>query len=168
MKYYTKVSGVYLDGLIKVKLSAETAKKLQLGDKFFCKIFGIEETGTIIDVYGLDLVSGLYNLDLKFNKKIKGIKNEKIIIVNVATSSVSSVIQIPLDAIIFENKDVFVWVVDENKKVTKRKIKIKDDNGQEAQIQSGLKVDELIVVNGFLDLKENDLVRVHKIIEVKD
>jgi RND family efflux transporter MFP subunit len=61
--------------------------------------------------------------------------------------SVPRWVEIPIEALIFRGKDPFVAVVDDQKRVKYRPVKLADQDGQKAQLLEGLSEGELVALN---------------------
>jgi multidrug efflux pump subunit AcrA (membrane-fusion protein) len=76
------------------------------------------------------------------------------------THNDSKVIQTPLSAINPDNMgNQYVWVVDDENTVHKRKVSTGSLNGGRVQIESNLQLGERVVVSGTQNLQEGLIVR---------
>ncbi|WP_299002562.1 efflux RND transporter periplasmic adaptor subunit [uncultured Shewanella sp.] len=71
------------------------------------------------------------------------------------------------DALSLKNNEYFVWLLDDDNKVTQVPVKVMDTQGAHAVVQSGIKVGEHVVVRGGKSLTLNDQVVVANADEMK-
>ena len=107
----------------------------------------------------------LYQLKLTFQKKtdsrLSAGMNVNVRIYIAATDSLRASFTLPLHALIQSQEETYVWVMNTDSTVSKRKVNCNgiDEKGR-AVITTGLKGDEQIIKAGVNALQENEKVRV--------
>ena len=69
-------------------------------------------------------------------------------------------VYVPKSALIQENGQSYVWIVDEKSKIARRKVEVAPTNDELTRVESGLKSGETVVVNPSKTLRENESVKI--------
>ena len=133
---------------------------LRPGQKFQVAIDGKVE-GFVKEIEAsVDMSTGLFKVLLETNKNVKNGKF-KHLPVEVYTKVLSNVMSIPNEAIVKEGNNEYVFKY-KNKIAKKKKIKKSYSNGNRSVIKKGIKPNDLIVVGGIAQIKDQDKVGIYE------
>lgn len=107
---------------------------------------GTEKIGEVQSAQGVDPVSGLARVFLKYKPNDKN-KNDNFKVVNVAVQKIEDVIAIPSSSVEYDAKSAFVWAYNEGKP-KKIRIKVGAQSITMAEVKSGLAEGDIIVSEG--------------------
>lgn len=107
-----------------------------------------------------DPKTGLYQVKVEIDNASKVIKPGMYASVRIFDKVKKDVISIAIDTAVKENDNYYVFILNSDNTVTKRKVTVSDDNGENLVISSGLSLGETVIVKGQDYLDDKDLVRI--------
>ena len=139
----------YVPGIVK--------DQLRIGQTVFSSINPAVVLGQVSRVFNdIDLDTGMYYIEIAVNNP-KVLGNNPVVFVNVDTFE--KVICVPNEILSYDNDSYFLWIV-ENNKALKKRVVIERRNGYGAIIKTGLTEGDLVVIEGFSNLKPKNLVNI--------
>ena len=162
LEVYQKVSGT-LDrhGRIQSFVQGSIFSKLKIGQKFIFTYSDTIHHGRVEEIFtDVDFVTGLYRVVLKPNVNLK-ISKGKIINSLITISNHRNVLKIPDRAVFVEKGKSFCWII-KNALAVKAEIHTGKNNGNEVQVNSGLSLEDIVVINGKSTLKNGSSVRIRR------
>lgn len=106
----------------------------------------------------IDARSGMYIVRVKFDELLP--KMTDFPVYKVLVEVFQDAICIPTEILKEVDGKYFVWTVDQEKKAHERMITVKSKNGFGAIVETGLEVGDLLIIEGYTMLKENDRVNI--------
>ncbi len=164
---YTKITVVrssenYYEGHVPETIQ----KKLHPGQSLYVEGEEKNIEGKIIEVGDeIDMDSGMFRVRLSFENGVDVINN--IVIVFVNTGILSDVICVPNTVVDQEGDEYVLWVAEKGR-AHKKIVTIGQRNGYGFIIAQGLMVGEMVVVDGFTQLLDNDKLNILNIAELKE
>ena len=154
-----RVSGfINKSGLLKAELTQDVVSKIQKTDNPVLEVNNKKYKGLLVSLSNRpNIFSGLYDVQIKFNdlpSKVFG----KISVVSIPYKAVKDVVVLERSAVSFREKQAFAFVIDNESKLEKRKLKIKASNDDDLIVESGVKPGDLVVTSDQRYLNENDFV----------
>ena len=165
--FYTKItvvqaSGNYYEGYVPKTVQV----KLRPGQSLY--VDGEEKNieGKITEVDDeIDMDSGMFCVRLFFENRVNIIDN--VVIVYVNTGTLSDVICVPNAVVDREGDDYVLWVAEKGR-ARKKTVTIGQRNGYGFIIAQGLRIGEMVIVDGFTQLLDNDKLNVLNIAKLKE
>lgn len=164
---YTKITVVrssenYYEGHVPETIQ----KKLHPGQSLYVEGEEKNIEGKIIEVGDeIDMDSGMFRVRLSFENGVDVINN--IVIVFVNTGILSDVICLSNSVVNQEGDNYVLWVAEKGRAL-KKSVIIGQRNGYGLIIAQGLKVGEMVILEGFTQLLDNDKLNILNIAELKE
>ena len=164
---YTKItvvqaSGNYYEGHVPKTIQT----KLRPGQSLY--IEGEEKNieGKIIEIGDeIDMDSGMFRVKLSFENGSNAMNNAVIVYVN--TGTLSDVICVPNTVVDREGNDYVLWVAEKDR-ARKKTVTIEQRDGYGFIIAQGLRVGEMVIVDGFTQLLNDDKLNISNIAKLKE
>jgi len=147
------------------KLEIETSvaetmiNKIKLGDKVQVVVSSVSDkpfTGTITALSPAPATGSLtYPLKVTLDNSTASVKPGMFAEVIITSDKTANVIAVPSTAVLIKSGKTVVAEIENGKKVVFKKVVVGVDNGKLAEIKSGVKVGETIVVEGQYYLEKN-------------
>jgi hypothetical protein len=168
MVFYTKVSGAVNGPKIRSYVPSGIRSKLEDGQIFFIEQDGKKIKGIVDDVYDQrDKQSGLFLVELRITDKVNLVRGS-IITANIQSRKTPGLLCVPTESVERSDNKTYVWVVDGERKASKREVELGISNGQKYQLLSGVNPGEMVVTSGKDFLLEGDTVMVHRTFDCID
>lgn len=154
-----KISGfVNKNGLLKAELTSDVISKINTTNKASLKFDDKVFLGRFLNISKRpNLLTGLYEASIQFENLPVGIVG-RISVVNVSYKVIKDVIVLQRSAVSFREKSPFVYGVNNQSKLVKKQVVIKEGNDDEVLISLGVAPGEVIVTSDQRYLSENDFI----------
>ena len=157
-----QATGNYYEGYVPKTIQM----KLRPGQSLYIEGEEKNVKGNIVEVGNeIDLDSGMFRVRISFENKENIINDVGIVYVN--TGTLSDVICVPNDTVNQEGDDYVLWVAEKDC-ARKKTVTIEQRNGYGFIIAQGLSVGEMVIIEGFTQLLDNDKLNVLNIAKLKE
>lgn len=161
LKFYERVTGFYSNRQVNLTVSKIQWNKITTGQK--ARILSPKDKvvpGVVSWKASFpDTSTGLYRVIVK-SKAPMMVDPGQNVVVDVNVDTLKNVVFVPSASIERAGKDAFVWVLTEQRKALKRKVRVGKESQMFTQIVDGLQVGEKIIVRGASSLEKGDVARV--------
>lgn len=144
---------------IETSVSEAVINKIKVGDKVDVLVSSVSETplsGTITALSPAPAVGSLtYPMKVTLDNESASIKPGMFAEVIITSDKTANVIALPSGSVLIKSGKTVVAVIEDGKKVVFRDVVVGVDNGELAEIKSGVKAGDVVVVEGQYYLEEN-------------
>ena len=147
---------------IEIKISENAIQSVQVGTEATIEVGSAGITGVSGIVASVNPVAddqGMFLAKIYVENKEGILKGGMLADVKLATAMAEEALVIPAEALLADNADRYVYVVNGNQ-AEKRKIELGLQNDQEAQVTSGLSENDRIVVKGKDFIKSDSVLKI--------
>lgn len=135
---------------------------LRVGLSGSVRVQGEEHTGRITKVATVrDLEPGLFQFRFRLKKPLPKKMLRKPILLTLRTKTISNALTLPLEAIVREEDQTFVWQV-ESQKAVRQPVGLGLSNGLRVEVRQGLSRGDVVVVAGQRGLMPNQKVQIDR------
>lgn len=154
-----KVSGfVNENGLLKSEITRDVVSRLSTSNNAYLEYKDKTYKGRIkLLSKKANLYTGLYLIEIQF-ESVPVETIGRISVANIQYKSIQDVIVVDRSSVSQRDETPYVYLVNKEKKIVKRKIKIADSNDDEYLVSFGVQEGDIIITSDFRDLGENDFV----------
>lgn len=108
----------------------------------------------------IDPASGTFKVTVGLKTGFKELKSGMFVNAKIVTNVHTDALLVPKDAIVYENQELFVFKVNEDKTASKVKLTAGYENSNYIEVTDGLSLEDRIIVAGQSGLKDNTPVKV--------
>ena len=134
------------------QVSENAIEKIKKGSKAYISIKALSDTPLQAQVSNIsevaDSKSLLYPVEVIIDNKEQKIKPGMFATVKLILNSKQNTISLPLNAVLYKNKEYFVYVIDKDNIVHKKVVQTGISNDEEIEIVSGLSLGMRVVTKG--------------------
>ena len=157
-----QASGNYYEGYVPKTIQM----KLRPGQSLYIEGEEKNVKGNIVEVGNeIDMDSGMFRVRISFENEEDIINDVGIVYVN--TGTLSDVICVSNAAVNLEGDDYVLWVAEKDR-ARKKTVTIEQRNGYGFIIAQGIRVGEMVIIEGFTQLLGNDKLNVLNIAKLKE
>lgn len=138
---------------IQMTVAAETFNLLDTGDTFPVLIDEQEYESEITSVSSMPDDTGLYPVEATVENDDDAILSGMTSVMNVPENRVEDSVLLPTEAVVTENDETFVYVVEDSQAVRKD-ITIQETQSEETAVEGDVQEGDQVVINGLLTLSD--------------
>ncbi|HLS09900.1 efflux RND transporter periplasmic adaptor subunit [Lentibacillus sp.] len=144
---------------INLTVAADTLDLLETGDTYPVVIDDQEYEAEITSVGTMPDDTGLYPVEATVENDDDDILSGMVTMMNVPEKRIDDSILLPTEAVLTENDESFVYVVEDNQAVRKN-VTIQETQSEETAVEGDVQEGDQVVVNGLLTLSDGMNVNV--------
>ncbi|SFB26970.1 RND family efflux transporter, MFP subunit [Lentibacillus halodurans] len=137
----------------------ETLDLLETGDTYPVTMNGQEYEAEITAISTMPDDTGLYPVEATVDNEDDNILSGAIAVMDIPENRIEDTVLLPTEAVVTENDETFVYVVEDNQAVRKD-ITIQETQSEETAVEGDVQEGDQVVVNGLLTLSEGMNVNV--------
>lgn len=151
---------------IETSVSESMINKINVGDKVQVLVESVSDeafVGTITALSPAPAMGSLtYPMKVTLDNTEALIKPGMFAEVIITSDKTGNVLAVPSNAVIIKSGKTMIATIDKNNQVSLKEVTVGIDNGELAEIKSGIKVGDTIVIEGQYYLEENSKVNIIK------
>jgi RND family efflux transporter MFP subunit len=144
---------------IETSISENVINKIKIGDKVDVMVSSVSETpisGTVTALSPAPAVGSLtYPMKVTLDNTTAAIKPGMFAEVIITSDKTANVIALPSNSVLIKSGKTVVAVIEDGKTAVFREVVVGVDNGKLAEIKSGVKAGDVVVIEGQYYLEEN-------------